>query len=117
MKFGRARPMCVNVAGAGGLMPRSPATANENPVAAAGFLPAAGAVCESAAAGAASATAIPTRPHRLIPGNDTDARAAQRRRPAGGVPEGVLRSPHLYRSLRLFCLGAFAHLTLELDRG
>jgi hypothetical protein len=29
----------------------------------------------------------------------------------------VLRSPHLYRSLRLFCLGAFAQLTLELDRG
>jgi hypothetical protein len=29
----------------------------------------------------------------------------------------VLRSPHLYRSLRLFCLAAFAQLTREQERG
>src|SRR5207249_9224524 len=33
------------------------------------------------------------------------------------VTRAVLRSPHLYRSLRLFCLAAFAQLTLEQDRG
>src|SRR5437867_2450408 len=66
-----------------------------------------------------------TQPGRngfVSPTNDTtsgggETSGRERRKAAGGVRQVVVRTPHLYRSVRLFCLGAFAQLNAEQERG
>src|SRR5438105_1592482 len=53
-----------------------------------------------------------------VPGFEVVTLSAQRRHTGGGVDGAVaVRVPHLYRSLRCFCLGAFRALLADLDDG